>query len=1082
MCYRALAARAPLPFSSAYLRAALHNGRDKCSKRRDLSVTRHKRSSICGGRRCRDLIGFVCRRRNTALASVALRPAARRLVDGVRDDGGGGRWLSRGGSAAVFEASGSRGAATMDDAYTVSFNSDTSDSEEESVIKTKMTTTSSSSSSSSSTTKTTTVTERDESESIVTKDVVTKVIMTNGVTGNEHFNESPALASDGGGTITNGETNGLAGAVGVASCAVETAITTVTVDVANTATVDRLESATDRSESATDRSESAVERSESMVERLESVVARSESATDRSESAVEWSESAVASCADDGVCDTVVSSSTETSGALATDSSSSPPAETGAGGEAGGQGAETEEPQGSSLITGSGLDADSEFADRTIISAALTENVPESAAAAGVTGSDAAGEAVAAAGVGVVEGVDGSDGAVDGGQAGAGCIGERATAEMATCGAETTATGGAEMAPTDTGLSGESGGANVGERYGGTAEGGTGEAGRTGADEKREPFRIDTEYLAATDEFIKKILAEARAEQSNGGVRQKDGGGATEERGSYTGARAPIGGVSEERGSYGAGRALGGGLTEDRASYAGARALGGGLTEDRGSYTGARALVAGLTEERESYAAARSSGATYDADRADRGDGGGGYLEKENWRESPYSARGVSPYSEHDATSLRSRYRRWGGGVGRDSPAGSRYGESDGEEMFADSEFEPQRRAETSEVVRDRTSDIRGMVDKQADVLSKLKEASESFDELTNEIRAIKRDFLENQYQRSLAFDDSDDEGGGGGGAGYALGSYYTVSSASMAETGYTPAGAYTSAGAYTPAARYTPARQLTELDPELQSETLTGGGSLRNLARNWSATESRSLGMYESAYESAYATSGYTSRYTAYKSSVDEYSGGASYRDIRSLRAGLDDAKDDPPRTRRPAMSLDDDDDDDDLGRSSSRYTPGKYASGGSAYKYRASSSKYTADYTSPGLGQRYGSLARSRTLPSAARATDSQFSSRFLSKVRDDRLSNGDTAPTSASSKRDRPFKSRFLKKSVDSDYGSYPSSAATTPSPVSRHPTSSGGNGAASFSRYPTFSAARATGADDEARSTGSAAAGEGTAADE
>ena len=72
--------------------------------------------------------------------------------------------------------------------------------------------------------------------------------------------------------------------------------------------------------------------------------------------------------------------------------------------------------------------------------------------------------------------------------------------------------------------------------------------------------------------------------------------------------------------------------------------------------------------------------------------------------------------------------------------------------LFRDEEFEPQKRDETEDYVKEKTASIRGMVDQQTVVLENLRKASESFDELTDEIKNIRQAFIENQARRSMMF------------------------------------------------------------------------------------------------------------------------------------------------------------------------------------------------------------------------------------------------------------------------------------------------------------------------------------------
>ncbi len=72
--------------------------------------------------------------------------------------------------------------------------------------------------------------------------------------------------------------------------------------------------------------------------------------------------------------------------------------------------------------------------------------------------------------------------------------------------------------------------------------------------------------------------------------------------------------------------------------------------------------------------------------------------------------------------------------------------------LFRDDEFIPEKRAETEEYVKEKTANIRGMVDRQTVVLENLRKASESFDELTDEIKNIRQAFIENQAKRAMIF------------------------------------------------------------------------------------------------------------------------------------------------------------------------------------------------------------------------------------------------------------------------------------------------------------------------------------------
>jgi hypothetical protein len=76
--------------------------------------------------------------------------------------------------------------------------------------------------------------------------------------------------------------------------------------------------------------------------------------------------------------------------------------------------------------------------------------------------------------------------------------------------------------------------------------------------------------------------------------------------------------------------------------------------------------------------------------------------------------------------------------------------------------FRPQRSEDTEIIVQERTQEIKRVVEQQGDVLKKLKEASESFDDLNAEIKQMKQDFLERQIQRQMTLEqvmkDDDEE------------------------------------------------------------------------------------------------------------------------------------------------------------------------------------------------------------------------------------------------------------------------------------------------------------------------------------
>ncbi|KAK2183098.1 hypothetical protein NP493_323g01010 [Ridgeia piscesae] len=372
----------------------------------------------------------------------------------------------------------------------------------------------------------------------------------------------------------------------------------------------------------------------------------------------------------------------------------------------------------------------------------------------------------------------------------------------------------------------------------------------------------------------------------------------------------------------------------------------------------------------------------------------------DRWEDSGYEATPswVDYRGRRDVHAMRSRFRdngrQYEQGTYRDADGyhgryGGRYDDEEDEEIvFEDSEFVPQRREETEEVVKEKTTDIRNMVDKQATVLQKLKEASESFDDISAEIRAIKQDFLESQYRRSFMMDDDDYDD---------RPPYYSYQPDSYRRD----VPRYTSSYAGTYESPY-PRPALT-LDPELESDL--------PVAHSRSRYDTTSSYYPSSRYTSGLTgTSSYSSR-SLFDDDIGDEDTEERYGSNRAL-APRDDDEESTSGTRSYSF---------DSALSSATSTLPSYRS-----KYGLTSSLYSS-----GVRRYTGVLPRASTLPDPTEHTG--FTSRFLSKVRDQK--NAGDEPRSP--KRDKPFKSRFLRKSYDSDYGSHASTPATTPSPVSHFP---------------------------------------------
>ena len=74
--------------------------------------------------------------------------------------------------------------------------------------------------------------------------------------------------------------------------------------------------------------------------------------------------------------------------------------------------------------------------------------------------------------------------------------------------------------------------------------------------------------------------------------------------------------------------------------------------------------------------------------------------------------------------------------------------EEPGVPYIPDEDFVPRRREETDEVIKEKTTEVRGMVERQSDVIKELKRASKSFDDLNEEIRELRQSLIENEVRR----------------------------------------------------------------------------------------------------------------------------------------------------------------------------------------------------------------------------------------------------------------------------------------------------------------------------------------------
>ena len=327
------------------------------------------------------------------------------------------------------------------------------------------------------------------------------------------------------------------------------------------------------------------------------------------------------------------------------------------------------------------------------------------------------------------------------------------------------------------------------------------------------------------------------------------------------------------------------------------------------------------------------------------------------------------------------------------------------------------------QVVQEKTEAIRDVVDKQSSVLQQLKSASDSFEELSAEIKEIKQHFLDSQIRRSMILDDIEHEKMMMDQADYESGARPAYRS---------PRARYEQEEFETEAYQPTrhPRQKLVSLDKELEADTL-GKGGLTGLAVGSSPLETFRHKLSEK-YQTALSGSAFTSSYSADKSNKyqtlydEEPAYNSSYvSDISGARQYQSLYDEEPRLSRRNKKTLtrtygaldDSEDQEESLYKSPNLPSYRKYD-----YEKKDYSSEYSSEprsLYSRGVGSsRYSSLPRAKTIDyssasSASRSwqapADSGFSSRFLDKVREKKACGEQVT-------RDKPFTSRFLGKSFD------------------------------------------------------------------
>ena len=362
---------------------------------------------------------------------------------------------------------------------------------------------------------------------------------------------------------------------------------------------------------------------------------------------------------------------------------------------------------------------------------------------------------------------------------------------------------------------------------------------------------------------------------------------------------------------------------------------------------------------------------------------------RNNYRESlQRRSRILQDDYEDDANSLASSGSGTGGYHARGRMVRQRYideGEASSSSIgppppppanfIPDDEFMPKKRPETEEVVKERTSEVRTMIERQSSALDKLRDASSSFDELTNEIRDIKQQLMENQLKRNYIMEEEFDR----------------PDDAELEPPRYGGYGGY--GGGYHTSG---------------ESFAVDQDGHRRYIPRKERMELSRSRSMFDDSY------------------SAREDDGHFQQRDGP------------PPRTGRFEPTQEEDE------------GMGGYGAKTSSRAYESST---TSSYTSSATASRYlnrPTFARANTVsdfnfdrPSSPVFTrhdrydrPSTFSSRFLDKVRDRKTAGGEGTDTESASKRDRPFKSRFLRDSL----GGSSSTSSTSSTSYSKSSSSS------------------------------------------
>ena len=302
-----------------------------------------------------------------------------------------------------------------------------------------------------------------------------------------------------------------------------------------------------------------------------------------------------------------------------------------------------------------------------------------------------------------------------------------------------------------------------------------------------------------------------------------------------------------------------------------------------------------------------------------------------------------------------------------------------------DEAFIPKRRAETEEVVKEKSKSIREMVERQSGVLEKLREASNSFDDLSEEVKAIKQQLAANQTRRTFTMSDEFDQG-----------------DEEDSDAGPPDYGSY--GGSNYEYKGYVSRAERARLERE-QEEEDTG--------RPGSSYRDRQYGALDDTYVP----------YVPLKQRYDTLSRSMSTDDYGEVE-------------RRGRNRFDYQDDDDVPGYGSTpTYSSGGYSSV-SSYSSSITSSSYKSkptftrantlsdfNFDRPSVGS-YGGYSRSDRYD-----RPSSFSSRFLDKVRD-RKQSGETP----GGQRDKPFKSRFLRDTFTPSSGDASSSYVSRSSNVS------------------------------------------------